>query len=78
VVPFVDVGRSWNRELPTPDPPTLASIGLGVRWAVSFGTVVPLRPEFEVFWGYRLINVATEGDDLQDKGIHFRVVLTAF
>jgi hemolysin activation/secretion protein len=78
LVPFVDVGTSWNRQLPTPDPTTLVSIGLGLRWAASFGTAVPLRPQIEVFWGQQLIDVATEGSDLQDHGVHFQVVLAAF
>jgi hemolysin activation/secretion protein len=78
VVPFVDVGWGWNRKLPTPEPTMLASIGLGLRWAASFGSVVPLRPQFEIFWGYKLKDVPTEDGDLQDKGIHFQVILAAF
>jgi hypothetical protein len=32
---FVDYGRAWNTRPPTPDPQTLASIGLGLRCAVT-------------------------------------------
>jgi hemolysin activation/secretion protein len=78
LVPFADVGTSWNRQFPTPDPTTLASVGLGVRWAATVGTVVPIRPYAEVFWGQKLIHVATDGGDLQDRGIHFQVGLSAF
>jgi hemolysin activation/secretion protein len=78
VVPFVDVGAGWNRQLPTPAPTALVSVGLGARWGVTFGTVVPVRPQVEVFWGQKLIHVKTEGGDLQDRGIHFQVVLSAF
>jgi hemolysin activation/secretion protein len=78
LVPFVDAGTSWNRQLPTPDPTTLASLGLGLRWAATLGTVVPIRPYVEVFWGQKLINVETEGGDLQDRGVHFQVGLSAF
>jgi hemolysin activation/secretion protein len=78
LVPFVDFGRGWNQTIPTPDPTTLVSVGLGLRWAATFGTVVPLRAQFELFWGLKLKNVETEGGDLQDKGLHFQVVLAAF
>jgi hemolysin activation/secretion protein len=78
LVPFVDFGRGWNRQVPTPDPTTLVSVGLGLRWAASFGTVVPLRAQFELFWGLKLKNVETEGGDLQDNGLHLQFVLSAF
>jgi hemolysin activation/secretion protein len=78
LVPFVDVGHGWNREVATPDPTTLVSIGLGLRWAASFGTVVPLRPQFEIFWGYPLKDVPTTGGNLQDQGVHLQFVLAAF
>jgi hemolysin activation/secretion protein len=77
-VPFVDVGRGWNQHVSTPDPTELVSIGLRLRWAATFGTVVPLRPQFEVFWGYQLKDEQTEGGNLQDKGVHLRFVLAAF
>jgi hypothetical protein len=32
----------------------------------------------EVFWGYKLKDVATEGGDLQDQGVHLQVVVAAF
>jgi hemolysin activation/secretion protein len=43
VVPFVNCGWGWNQKVATPDPTTLVSVGLGVRWATSVQTVVPLR-----------------------------------
>jgi len=78
VVPFADVGKGWNQHFATPEPTTLASIGLGLRWAATFGTVVPLHPQFEVFWGHKLKDVQTEGGNLQDQGIHLQLVLAAF
>ena len=77
-VPFVDVGHGWNHHSATSEPTTLASVGLGVRWAATFGTVVPLRPQFEVFWGYKRKDVQTAGGNLQDKGLHLQFVLAAF
>ena len=78
VVPFVDVGTGWNRKIDTPDPRTLASVGLGIRWAAVWGEKVPLRAQFEVFWGYKLKDVDAEGGDLQDKGLHLQFIVTAF
>lgn len=78
VIPFVDVGVGWNQQRPTPDPKTLVSVGLGVRWAATFQAVVPLRAQAEIFWGYKLKQVTTTGGDLQDKGVHLQVVVAAF
>jgi hemolysin activation/secretion protein len=78
VVPFVDVGQGWNQEGETPDPKTLVSVGLGLRWAATFDTVVRLRPQFEIYWGYKLKDVQTTGGNLQDEGIHLQFVLAAF
>ncbi|MDR4498989.1 MAG: BamA/TamA family outer membrane protein [Candidatus Scalindua sp.] len=86
LVPFVDYGKSWfgrawNRKEPhTPDPKAIASIGVGVRWAVTLPEPIQIRPQFEFFWGHRLNNVKTSsGDhDLQDDGIHFQFSLGLF
>lgn len=77
LVPFVDFGRARNRKVPTPDPTNLASIGLGLQWAATWRTIVPLRAYFEVFWGYKLVDVETSGGDLQDKGLHLQFVLSS-
>jgi hemolysin activation/secretion protein len=78
IVPFVDFGRGWNRIVATPEPTNLASIGLGLQWSATWRTVVPLRAYFEVFWGYELLDVETSGGNVQDKGVHLQVVLSAF
>jgi hemolysin activation/secretion protein len=78
VIPFVDFGRGWNRKVPTPEPTMLVSIGLGLRWVAQWQAFVPLRTQFEVFWGYKLQDIETEGDDLQDKGLHLQFVVAAF
>jgi hemolysin activation/secretion protein len=61
VVPFVDFGRGWNSKVDTPDPKTLLSIGLGLRWGAAWRVGMPLRTQAEVFWGYKLKDVRTEG-----------------
>jgi hemolysin activation/secretion protein len=78
VVPFIDVGRGWNQQADTTDLTLLAGIGLGLRWAATFGTAVPLRPQFEIFWGYQLKAVRTTGGNLQDKGVHLQFTLAMF
>jgi hemolysin activation/secretion protein len=79
LAPFVDFGHAWNNELPTPEPRTIASIGLGLRWgATVVSKPFPLRPEFEIYWGYQLEDVETDGNTLQDHGIHLQFLLHAF
>ncbi len=68
---FVDMGRAWNAKGPTPDPDTLASVGLGVRW-----TVLPQdRARFELYWGVPLNHVPHPPGNLQDHGIHVQFVV---
>ena len=86
LVPFVDYGKSWfgrawNRKNPhTPDPKAIASVGIGIRWAVTLPEPMRIRPEFELFWGHRLNNIDTpsEDHDLQDDGIHFQLSMNVF
>jgi hemolysin activation/secretion protein len=72
VVPFVDVGRSWDTTVPTPDPKTLASVGLGLIWNITSGS------RFEVYWGQRLNDISSPNGNLQDHGIHLQLVVQAF
>jgi hemolysin activation/secretion protein len=58
VAPFYDYGRAWYAVLETPDPPDLSSVGLGLRWAVTIPLGgVSLRPQAEIYFGYRLRDV---------------------
>src|SRR5712691_173921 len=78
LAPFVDYGYAWNTRLVTPAPRNLASVGLGLRWALTLTSPVLLRPEFEIYWGVPLNNVKTAGGNLQDIGVHLQFVLAAF
>ncbi|PON15699.1 ShlB/FhaC/HecB family hemolysin secretion/activation protein [Candidatus Entotheonella serta] len=82
VVPFVDVGWGWQTRGDTPSPNHLASVGLGLRWAARWMSrwtlSLPLRSEFEVFWGYQLNDVTTSGDNLQDHGLHLQLAVNLF
>jgi hemolysin activation/secretion protein len=67
VAPFADAGGAWATRGRTPDPKYLASVGLGLRWAITRDV------NFQVYWGYPLKDVDASGHDLQDYGIHFRL-----
>jgi hemolysin activation/secretion protein len=85
LVPFVDYGkawfgRAWNRKIHTPDPKAIASVGVGVRWAVTLPKPFQIRPQFECYWGHRLNNIETSSGehDLQDDGVHFQFSIGLF
>jgi hemolysin activation/secretion protein len=78
LAPFLDYGNAWNTRFGTPAPRNLISMGLGLRWSLALTSPVPLRPEFEIYWGIPLNHVATEGGNLQDAGVHFQVAIAAF
>jgi len=78
VTAFADAGTSWNTDVSTPEPRTLSSVGLGLRWGVTVPGKVPLRPEFEFYKGFPLEDVEVSDDDIQDDGIHFRLTTRIF
>jgi hemolysin activation/secretion protein len=80
VVPFFDVGWGWQTRGNTPSPKNLASVGLGLRWAMRWTTSssLPLESEFEFFWGYQLRDIETSSDNLQDHGIHLQFTMNLF
>jgi hemolysin activation/secretion protein len=79
LAPFVDVGRSWLAKDTTPDPQTLASIGMGLRFsygALAFPYIKNLSAN--IYWGQQLNHVTNPGNGLQDHGVHFQVVVQVF
>jgi hemolysin activation/secretion protein len=74
---FADMGRAWNAKGGTPDPHTLASVGVGLRWSI----LPQERARLEVYWGAPLNfnNVhrpqGDSRDHLQDHGIHMQIVI---
>jgi len=66
---FVDVGRGWNAKPPTPDPDTLASVGLGILTSLFHGNL-----QGSVYWGLPLNHVSTPNQNLQDHGLHVQLV----
>ncbi|GAP94254.1 ShlB/FhaC/HecB family hemolysin secretion/activation protein [Leptolyngbya sp. NIES-2104] len=67
LVPFVEVGTVWNNRETDPDPATLASLGLGLRWLIT--PDLSLRLDY----GIPLISVRDRGNSLQDNGFYFSI-----
>ncbi len=65
LIPFAEAGHGWNNQSPNPDPSTLASVGLGLRWLMT--PDLALRIDY----GIPLIEVENEGNSLQDHGLYF-------
>ena len=61
-----------GREAENPFSQNIASVGVGVRWALSFLRPFPIRPQFEMYWGHRLIKVLNPENSLQDHGFHLQ------
>ena len=78
VGPFFDFGRGWDKNRSTPPPRDISSVGVGLRWGLTFTWPVRLRPQFELYWGHRLRKVDRPENTLQDNGLHFQFVLGAF
>ncbi|BAZ53439.1 surface antigen D15 domain-containing protein [Nostoc sp. NIES-4103] len=72
LAPFVDFGVAWNNSAPNPDPNTLASVGLGLRW--SQGDRFSARLD----WGIPLISAESDGKSLQEDGVYFSLVYNPF
>jgi hemolysin activation/secretion protein len=80
---FADFGWSENIALPPPDlgnkvptspnPRTISSAGLGIRWDPS------QKLHTELYWGKAFRNIAHQSDyDPQDSGIHFLISTQLF
>ncbi|MDJ0796690.1 MAG: ShlB/FhaC/HecB family hemolysin secretion/activation protein [Calothrix sp. MO_167.B12] len=72
VVPFVDVGTSWNSGGTTPNNNTLASVGLGLQLVQK--NLFTIR----VDWGIPLIGVDSDKGTLQENGIYFSITSQPF
>jgi hemolysin activation/secretion protein len=65
LAPFFEVGTVWNNREIDPDPTTLASLGLGLRWL--------LQPDLSLRldYGIPLISIGDRGSSLQENGFYF-------
>lgn len=65
LTPFAEVGTAWNNRGADPDPSTLASVGLGLRWQLD--PSLQLRLDY----GLPLVEVDNQSDSLQSSGFYF-------
>lgn len=73
IIPFVDFGVGWNSsDRENPDPNTLASVGLGLRW--SQGERFTARLD----WGIPLISVDSRERTWQENGLYFSIQYNPF
>jgi len=72
VVPFADVGVAWNNSRSNPEPNTLASVGLGLRWLQGDRFTARLD------WGIPLVSVESQGKTWQENGLYFSVLYHPF
>ncbi len=68
VAPFADFGWSWDaaNESTKSGTERISSSGIGLMWNPVRG----LRAD--LYWGHAFRNVGNPGNNLQDKGLHFR------
>lgn len=73
VVPFIDVGTSWNKgDTPNPETSTLVSAGLGLR--LQLGS----RLNAQIDWGIPLVSIDSRKNTWQENGIYFSVIYNPF
>ncbi|UBF26129.1 ShlB/FhaC/HecB family hemolysin secretion/activation protein [Kovacikia minuta CCNUW1] len=72
-VPFVDFGTGWNLSgRSDPDPQTLVSVGMGLRFQISDRLTVRLD------WGIPLISFPGEKKTWQENGLYFSIIANPF
>ncbi|MEB3310259.1 MAG: ShlB/FhaC/HecB family hemolysin secretion/activation protein [Snowella sp.] len=70
IVPFVDYGTGWNDDanpLPTPNPNTLVSVGLGLIWQMGD------RFNARLDWGLPLTEFKVQGNTLSQQSLYFSI-----
>ncbi len=67
LTPFVDLGTVWNNDDSEIDNDFLVSLGIGLNFSVSE------RFNARLDWGIPLIDVDSQGDSLQESGLHFSI-----
>jgi hemolysin activation/secretion protein len=70
--PFTDFGSGWNTGQPTPQPNTLASIGVGLLWAINDAFSA------QIYYGHGFERIHGLGHSLQENGIYFRLATSIF
>lgn len=65
--PFFDIGTAWNKGETDPSPSAIASLDLGLTWAINPNLDVRLN------YGIPLMSIDNQGSSLQDSGFNFSV-----
>ena len=65
LTPFVDLATIWNTNDLEIDTDLIAAVGLGLNFSAGNGFNARLD------WGIPLVDVDTQGNSLQENGIHF-------
>jgi hemolysin activation/secretion protein len=72
IVPFLDIGTTWNNSSPDPDPSTLVGVGAGLLWRMGDNFTARLD------WGIPLVEVESQDRTWQENGVYFSVFYTPF
>jgi hemolysin activation/secretion protein len=78
LAPFFDYGTGWNTNRPSGSPPDLSGIGVGLRWGLAAPSRVPLRVQFEFYWGYPLRQIQTSASPIDGNGLYFQLLFGIF
>ena len=68
LVPFIDYGNGWNKDLNTPSPNDIYSAGLGLR-----ASLLQQRLHLSLYAAHAFRDIDNPENDLQDDGIHFQI-----
>jgi hemolysin activation/secretion protein len=73
LTPFIDLGTAWNLgNALDPDPRTLLSLGVGLRFQFSDRLTARLD------WGIPLIDISGAKNTWQENGVYFSIVVNPF
>ena len=72
IAPFFDIGTVWNNDDVEIANATLPSLGVGLNFTMGS------RFNARLDWGIPLTEIETEGDSLQEDGVHFSVNYSFF
>jgi hemolysin activation/secretion protein len=73
LIPFVDIGTAWNSSgRNTPNPNTLASVGLGLQWEMGE------RFKARLDYGIPLTDINSRDRTWQEKGLYFSMQYNPF
>jgi hemolysin activation/secretion protein len=68
LVPFTDIGWSWNSKRDTPEPKSISGGGIGAIWNIVD------RMNLQAYWGIPFRKFDRTSNALQEQGIHFQFV----